>query len=52
MNDYPLSTVSSKKIKKKPSKDLIEKSACQVDLPSALEKAAYEHILKGEKLFI
>jgi len=51
MSDYPLSTVSSKKIKKT-SKDLLEKSACHIDLPSVPEKAAHQHILKGEKLFI
>ncbi len=51
MSEYPLSTVSSKKIKKS-ANSLYERSACQSTAPALLNKTEYCHILKGERVFI
>lgn len=45
MSDYPLSTISSKKIKIS-AHSVFEKSACQTVMPNVVDKADYCHILR------
>lgn len=54
MNDYPLSTKSSKKSRSQsrpinPHSPLLERSACNAPI---LRKEVYGHLLRGERIFL